>query len=210
MLRRHITSRILRSIILGVTAGGLFACLVLLPLAIEAGRDAAHRLQVAKNLKKISLTLTQYRMQTSEPAAPRDSRATKLAFDTYSGYFVSNQFEPNVAQSFVVITNRDEFDKVFGIARVMNDKSHRLPANAFQSHIVLAVIKRANAVWQFNVNEVVVRDGMATLKYTATATKSDSASFACPLIVSIPKDNYRAVRFVENGKLQKKVGLSTK
>ena len=38
------------------------------------------------------------------------------------------------------------------------------------------------------------------LKYTTTSTKSDTATFACPLIVSIPKGKYKAIQVVENGK----------
>ena len=42
----------------------------------------------------------------------------KLKFDTYSGYFVSNRFEPNAAESFVVINDQEHFDTVFGAAFV--------------------------------------------------------------------------------------------
>ena len=58
--------------------------------------------------------------------------ATKLSFDTYSGYFVSNKFEPNAAESFVVINDQEQFDKVFGVAMVMGDKSHRLAQGCLQ------------------------------------------------------------------------------
>ena len=126
------------------------------------------------------------------------ARAVKLKFDAYGGYFVSNQFEPAAARSFVVLSDQRRFDKVFGVAMVMGDKSHRLPKDAFKSNLVLAVVKRGNAVWQYQVEDVTVDSGVVQLRYTATAKKSDSASFACPLIVSIPKDNYTAVRFVEN------------
>ena len=64
----------------------------------------------------------------------------KLAFDTYSGYFVSNKFEPNAAESFVVIHDQEAFNKVFGAAFVMRDTRHRLPKDAFKSLIVIAPI----------------------------------------------------------------------
>jgi hypothetical protein len=50
----------------------------------------------------------------------------ELAFDTNSGYFVSNKFEPDAAKSFVVARSQEQFDKVFGVAFVKRDKSHRL------------------------------------------------------------------------------------
>jgi hypothetical protein len=135
------------------------------------------------------------------------AEGTKLAFDTYSGYFVSNRFEPDAAQSFLVINDQESFDKVFGVAMVMGDKSHRLPKNAFKSSLVLAAIKRGNAVWEFKVESVTFKHDVVTLRYTTTSKPSDSATFACPLIVSIPKGQYTAVRFVENTKTVKKVSL---
>jgi hypothetical protein len=132
---------------------------------------------------------------------------SKLAFDTYSGYFVLNTFEPKAAQSFVVIDDQEHFERVFGVAMVMGDRSHRLPKHAFKSKLVVAAIERGRAVWEFKVESVTVDDGVVTLRYTATARKSDSATFACPLIVSIPKGDYTAVRFVKNKKVVKKVPM---
>jgi ribosomal protein L7/L12 len=130
-----------------------------------------------------------------------------LGYDTYSGYFVSNKFEPDDAESLVVLTDQEQFDKVFGVAFVMNDKSHRLPNDAFKTLMVVAAIKRGSAIWEFKVTEVVEANGVVEVHYTATSKKSDSATFACPLIVSIPKGKYRTVQFVENGKTVKKLQI---
>ena len=132
----------------------------------------------------------------------------KLAFDVYSGYFVSNQFEPDAAESFVVIHDQKHFDKVFGAAFVMGDKSHRLPKDAFKSLVVIAPIKRGNAVVDYKVEGVTKATGVVELRYTTHVTKSETATFACPLIVSIPKGKYAAIRFVENGQEVKKLELS--
>ncbi len=135
---------------------------------------------------------------------------TKLTFDTYSGYFVSNQFEPMARKSFVVISDQEQFDKVFGVAFVMGDKSHRLPKDAFKSLMVIAAIKRGRAMWEYKVEGVTIKDGVAELRYTTTATKSDTATFACPLIVSIPKGEYKVIQFVENGKPVQKIEMGKK
>jgi hypothetical protein len=129
----------------------------------------------------------------------------KLTFDTYSGYFVSNKFEPNAAESFLVITDQEQFDKVFGVAFVMRDKSHRLPKDAFKSSMVLAAVKRGAAVWEYKVEGATEAKGIVELRYTTTSKKSDSATFACPLIVSNAKGKYKAVQFVENGKVVKRI-----
>ena len=133
---------------------------------------------------------------------------TKLPFDTYSGYFVSNKFEPDAAESFVVLNDQEQFDKAFGVAFVMGDKSHRLPKDAFKSLMVVAAIKRGAAVVEYKVEAVTEANGVVELHYTTTSKKSDSATFACPLIVSIPKGKHSAVEFVENGKPVKKLALA--
>ncbi len=134
----------------------------------------------------------------------------KIAFDTYSGYFVSNKFEPAAAESFVVIDDQEQFDKVFGVAFVMRDKSHRLAKDAFASQMVVAAVKRGPAFWEYKVEGVTETKGVVELRYTTTSKKSDSATFACPLIVSIPKGKYTAVQFVENKKPVKTVAVGKK
>ena len=135
-----------------------------------------------------------------------------LPHNTYSGYSVSNQFEPDAAESFVVITDQKQFDKVFGVAMVMGDKSHRLFKDAFQSKMVVAAIRRSSAVWKFQVDDVTVNDGVVQLQYTSKAKKSAFATltFACPLIVSIPKGEYKAVEFIENKKPVKRIEIGEK
>jgi len=135
------------------------------------------------------------------------AESAKLPFDTYSGYFVSNRFEPKTPQSFVVIADQKQFDKVFGVAMVMGDKSHRLPKDAFNSNLVVAAIHRGSAIWNFKMEGVSIKDDVVELRYTTTSKKYDSAAFACPLIVSIPKGKYKAVQFIENKKPVKKVEL---
>ncbi len=130
---------------------------------------------------------------------------TKLPFDTYSGYFVSSKFEPDAAESFLVITDQAKFDHVFGVAFVMGDKSHRLPKDAFKANVVLAAIKRGNAFWEYKVEGVTVEQGVVQLRTAAASKATPDTEFACPLIVSVPKDDYKAVVFVENGKRVKKL-----
>ena len=142
------------------------------------------------------------RASAAEPAT--------LTFDTYGGYFVSNKFEPDAAESYVVIKDQEQFDNVFGVAFVMRDKSHRLPKDAFKSLMVIAPVKRGNAVVKYKVESVTEANGVVELKYTTTSTQSDTATFACPLIVSIPKGQYKAIQFVANGKPVKKIEIGKK
>ena len=140
----------------------------------------------------------------------RATEETKLAFDTYTGYFVSNKFEPDAAASFVIINDQAEFDKVFGVAAVMEDKSHRLPEEAFKSNMIVAAIKRGNASCEYKVESVTVEKGVVTLQYTVTSTATPETTYACPLIISISKGDYKAVVFKEDGKQVKKVKIGGK
>jgi len=140
-------------------------------------------------------------------AATWAAEQTKLAFDTYSGYFVSNKFESDAAESFLVITDQASFDKIFGVAFVMGDKSHRLPKDAFKSNMVLAAIKRGNAFWEYKVEGMTVEQGVVWVRYAVTSKATSNTTFACPLIVSVPKGKYKAAVLVENGKQVKKLEM---
>lgn len=143
-------------------------------------------------------------------AEPPSSQPATIPFDIHVGYFVSNQFEPNAPVSFVGVQDQKAFDGVFGTALVMGKVSNYLPADAFESKIVVAAIKRGKAVWEFKVQEVTAADGLLAVRYTTTSTNQDSAEFACPLIVSVPKGGYTAVEFVEDGKSVKKIEIAGK
>jgi len=132
---------------------------------------------------------------------------TALPFEIYDGYFVSNRFEPDSSESFVIILDQELFDRSFGAAFVMKDKSHRLPRDIFNSNIILAAIKRGNAVWKYKVESVMVKRGVVELRYATSMSPSDSATFACPLIVSVPRGLYVAVQFIDNGKLARQVEI---
>ena len=141
------------------------------------------------------------------PAVITGEEPAKLKFETYSGYFVSNKFEPKAATSFVTARNQKQFDQVFGVAFVMRDKSHRLAPNAFKSQLVLSAIRRGMAFCTYQVTSVTAADGVVQLRYKTTSKKSESASFSCPLIISIPRGKYKAVEFFENKKLVKRLAI---
>ena len=133
--------------------------------------------------------------------------STKLEFKAYSGYFVSNKFEPDAPSSFVALNNQAQFDQVFGVAFVIGDKSPRLAPDALKTQLVLAAIRRGKAFCTYRVSSVTEKEGVVCLRFQTTSKKSDSASFACPLIISIPKGKYQTVEFHENGKLVNRLAI---
>ena len=138
-----------------------------------------------------AMTLAADGAETSEAA---------VAVETHEGYFVSNKFEPNAPTSFVVALDQAAFDQVFGVARVMRDRSRRLPPKVFEQKIVVAAIHRGKAMVTYKV-ESANRDGKTlVIRYTTKSEPSESAEFSCPLILSVPKGDYDAIQFIENGK----------
>jgi len=134
--------------------------------------------------------------------------AEPVPFDTYDGYFVSNRFEPDAPTSFVALADQKAFDNVFGVAFVMRDQSHRLPPDVFQTRLVVAAIHRGRAVVTYKVETVSAEAKTLVVRYTTQSEPHPTAEFACPLILSVAKGEYNAVRFVENGKTVKQLPLT--
>jgi hypothetical protein len=164
------------------------------------------RTAAMKTVKRVETALLLLLLGWIGPSASA-AEGTKLRFDIYSGYVVSNQFEPNAAESFLLITDQQHFDKTFGVATTTGGKPHLLPKDTFKSNMVLAAVKRGKTLWEFKVDEVTESKGVVEIRYTATKVKTESATVASLLIVSIAKGKYGEVQFVENGKTTKKVEL---
>jgi hypothetical protein len=130
--------------------------------------------------------------------APAPAPGKAVAFDTYQGYFVANTFEPKAERSLVVCRDQAAFEKVFHPAVVMNDRAHRLPAGVFEKSLVIAAIRRGPRTDMADVR-VVALDGTLTVSYSATQAAPGSATFATPLILSVPREAVKRVKFVENG-----------
>ena len=156
-------------------------------------------LPMHKNL--VLLLAAQLLLPLTASAAEAD-----VPYDAHDGYFVSNKFEAAAPTSFVLIKDQDGFDQVFGTAMVMGDKSHRLPPNAFANNkIVVAAIHRGQAMVKYQVKSVTAADQTLIVRYTTTVEPHTTAKFSCPLIMSLDKGDYSTVRFVENGKVVKRL-----
>lgn len=133
--------------------------------------------------------------------APDDDTAKgkKVNFDVHNGQFEKNNSGLTGDSSYLVFSDRDAFDKVFGLGRVMG-KQNFVPKDAFDTKMVVAVIKRVKALTEYKVEKVTADDGTLYVQYTAKTGDPGSATFHSPLIVSVDKDKYTSVVFIENGK----------
>lgn len=129
----------------------------------------------------------------------------KVRYEVHDGYFVSNKFESHQATSFMFIADQESFDRVFGSAFVMKDKSHRLPSGVFEKKVVVTAIHRGKAMVTYQVESVVLESHTLVVNYASASTADPATEFACPLILSLEKCDFKMIRFVENGKVVKRL-----
>lgn len=122
-----------------------------------------------------------------------------VPFHAYSAYFEKNSSGLSGKASYLALTSREAFDRVFGPAATMQAKEF-LPADAFERRLVVAVIKRGGEVWTYDLKEVTSEGGTLTVRYEARAKPGGGARYASPLIVAADRGDYNTVVFVENGK----------
>src|SRR5436190_21026346 len=70
------------------------------------------------------------------------------------GYYESNKSGLSGPASYLVFKERADFDAVFLSSRLPGKKAKLLPKGAFKDHIVVATIKRGDAVFTYEVTKV--------------------------------------------------------
>jgi hypothetical protein len=129
-----------------------------------------------------------------------DTGQKKVAYDVYNGHFEKNNSGLKGESSYLVLTGRDAFDKVFGIGRVIGQQNF-VPKDVFEKKLVVAVIKRGDAVTKYDIKSVTAKKDMLYIEYTTTPVGAGgSARFASPLLISVDRDDLTSVVFVENQK----------
>jgi hypothetical protein len=59
----------------------------------------------------------------------------------------------------------------------------------------------------YQVDSIVADGQTLVVRYTTKSVPSDSAEYACPLILSLDKGDFKVVRFAENGKKIKRLEI---
>jgi hypothetical protein len=134
------------------------------------------------------------------------NKATEVSFQKYDSYFEKNNSGLKGSAAYLVLRNQKEFDKVFGAAATMGNNSF-MSDGVFDSMLVVATIKRNSSLRTYEITGTAVENGKLYVRYNAVDEKPTSATFSSPLILAIPKGNYKKVVFVENGKEVKSVNI---
>jgi hypothetical protein len=132
-------------------------------------------------------------------------KGDKVEYHRYAkAYFEKNSSGLTGESSFLAITDQAGFEKVFGVGRVMGKAPDLLPKDAFDKKMVIAVIKRGSALFDYKDVSVTSAAGVLYVKYTAEGKGAGgTAKFASPLILTVDRSNFKSVVFVDS---DKKVG----
>jgi len=125
----------------------------------------------------------------------------------YSSYFVKNNAGVTKPREFRVAATRAEFDRLFGFGAVMRAKQPVLPDDHFEKNLVVAAIHQGKSMTEFTVQSVTAGEGVLRVRYQAKAGPEGSASFSCPLILSVPRGPWQRVSFVCSGQTPVEVAI---
>jgi hypothetical protein len=143
--------------------------------------------------------------------AADEAKGDKVEYDVYTGYFESNKSGLKGDSSYLFFSDEAGFGKVFlPTPPTAAKKPVLLPQGAFEKKAVVAVVKRGNAITEYEVEKVTNDKGTLYLQYKTKTGTAGTAMFASPLIVSVPKEKYTSVVFTENGKTAETLKVADK
>jgi hypothetical protein len=138
--------------------------------------------------------------RADDKAKADEPKGKEVKAETHTGHFESNKSGLKGDASFLAFTDAKAFDAVFGKARTMGAKPNYVEDGTFEKKVVIATIQRGNKMVTYKVDKVTAADGTLYVAYTTTTKDGGTATYASPLIVSVDKDKYKTVVFIENGK----------
>jgi hypothetical protein len=134
-------------------------------------------------------------------ADKEEAKGEKADYKVYNSYFVSNTAGLKGESSYLAFADQKSFDKIFRPAPPnIGQKRDYLPRNAFESKIVIAVVKQGNKFCEYKVEKATVDKDTLYVLYATTSRDTPSTTYACPLIVAVDKGKIASVVFLEDGK----------
>lgn len=162
-------------------------------------------------MNKIILTIVFLAAAFGTATAQKSVAAEReVEFQSYNKlrYFERNDSGLKGNSSYLVFTSLEKFEQIFGYAAI-NGENFFLPENVFDSKLVIAMIKRGNSRYEYDLKKVTVRKKELYVWYNTAPEKSstvaakpgnDSSSWTTPSFLTVDKNNYTKVVFMENGK----------
>lgn len=131
-----------------------------------------------------------------------------LPYTVFSHYFEKNNSGLSGDSSYLVFENRAQFDRIFGAAATMGGNQHFLPDDVFQDKLVIAVIRRGTFTLAYKVDRIAAAHQVLTVEFSTEETASPTAHFSSPLLLSVPREEYHRILFIENGRAVQSILLA--
>lgn len=135
-----------------------------------------------------------------------EAKGKAVPHEVYPDYFEKNTAPKNKDEKSTYLVfaknGKNKFGDWFSLRPpLMNGpKPIPVPEKALEKNIVVALVKRGNAVTKYKIEQVTVDGDTLDVQYTATPEKASTATFASPLIISTERGTLKKVNFIENGK----------
>jgi hypothetical protein len=121
-----------------------------------------------------------------------------VAFERYDqSYFIKSNAGLKDEGSFLVLTNQDDFDAVFGAAATMNNNKF-LSQGFFDTKLIVVTNKAGNFMRKYDVKRVAEKNGKLYVWYN-TSDKKMSGSWNTFMSLAVAKGKYKEIVFMENG-----------
>lgn len=141
----------------------------------------------------------------AQPEAKPNNAATtplkdsdNVPFSSFQQYFVRGDCPWDEIHQEDVFGDLEKFNKYFGYAHIRGNLP-KVSADTFKQHFIAAMARKSDSMWHYKVHKVSYKDKKLSIYYSATQEKigGGSATFMCPLILSLPKEYSDAeVKFV--------------
>lgn len=138
-------------------------------------------------------------------------RGEPVLVDYYviSDYQPLDSFDSGFSRSCVVLEDIRSFAKAFATTTEEGLRASLIPVSAFQNEMFLGVVRRSREnVFDLAVDSVEDKDGELVFRYTTQSKPPERGENITSLLVAVPRGDYSAVRFVENGEMVKVVPLA--
>lgn len=148
----------------------------------------------------------------------RTATERKVAFQSFAeaNYFERNDSNLKGNSSYLVFANAETFERIFSPAATSGDNLF-MPDNVFDSKLVIAMIKRGESIYKYDLKKVTAKNKKLYVWYDAAPknpaavekTRDDgSYSYATSCFLTVDKSSYTDVIFMENGKKAGSVSIN--
>jgi hypothetical protein len=125
-----------------------------------------------------------------------------VSYTNVKGYSFVGQDDMPVM--YYAISSQKEWEKLFQPC----SGHHQLEVTPidWKNQMVIALVKNGNEYWVMKPQKAYLDEGELLFEYQAHQNdKNMSWKAAVPLIILVPRGNYKAIQFVENGAIIRKI-----